>query len=277
MSLLVDLLGNAHDPSYAAVARRRADVERRARPESRARRGTRWGLLALLGLATGTAVAGVRATSDDGARARASLVAEVRDRSATAQDLAGQVADVRADVAARQQAALSQGAAGRQLGEARAAAELAAAVVPVAGPGIVVTLGDEQDRGTAGGGARPRRGTSGLVTDRDLQGLVNGLWSVGAEAVSVNGLRLTARSAIRFAGQAVLVDFRPISPPYVVQAIGDPSRLLPDFQDSVAGRRLLTWTRINDLPYTVTSGPDLALPAGSVLDPVVATPSASPS
>ena len=36
--------------------------------------------------------------------------------------------------------------------------------------------------------------------------LVNGLWQAGAEAISINGQRLTSTSAIRFAGQAILVD-----------------------------------------------------------------------
>ena len=48
------------------------------------------------------------------------------------------------------------------------------------------------------------------MLDRDLQIVVNGLWAAGAEAIAINGQRLTARSAIRSAGQAILVDFRPL-------------------------------------------------------------------
>ena len=46
---------------------------------------------------------------------------------------------------------------------------------------------------------------------RDLQIVVNGLWASGAEAVSVNGQRLTSKAAIRFAGQAILVNYRPLT------------------------------------------------------------------
>ena len=49
------------------------------------------------------------------------------------------------------------------------------------------------------------------MLDRDLQVIVNGLWAAGAEAIAVNGQRLTACSAIRSAGEAILVDFRPLS------------------------------------------------------------------
>ena len=47
---------------------------------------------------------------------------------------------------------------------------------------------------------------------QDLQIVVNGLWDAGAEAISVNGQRLTSKSAIRFAGQAILVNYRPADP-----------------------------------------------------------------
>jgi uncharacterized protein YlxW (UPF0749 family) len=65
----------------------------------------------------------------------------------------------------------------------------------------------------------------GRVRDADLQDVVNGLWAAGAEAVAVDGQRLTALSAIRSAGESVLVDLRPLSPPYTVEAVGDPAAL----------------------------------------------------
>jgi uncharacterized protein YlxW (UPF0749 family) len=76
------------------------------------------------------------------------------------------------------------------------------------------------------------------VLDRDLQTVVNGLWAAGAEAVAVNGQRLTARSAIRYAGQAILVDFRPLVPPYVVQAVGEAGGLQTRFAAGAAGAYL---------------------------------------
>jgi uncharacterized protein YlxW (UPF0749 family) len=45
---------------------------------------------------------------------------------------------------------------------------------------------------------------------------------VGAEAIAVNGQRLTAKSAIRSAAGAILVNYRPLKPPYRVEAIGPP-------------------------------------------------------
>ncbi|MEP6667176.1 MAG: DUF881 domain-containing protein, partial [Nocardioidaceae bacterium] len=55
--------------------------------------------------------------------------------------------------------------------------------------------------------------------------LVNALWLAGAEAISIDGHRLTTLTSIRFAGQAITVDYRSLSPPYVVSAIGNPDTL----------------------------------------------------
>ena len=63
------------------------------------------------------------------------------------------------------------------------------------------------------------------MRDGDLQLVVNALWAAGAEAISINGQRLGPTTAIRFAGEAVLVDFRPVTNPYEVSAIGDPDTL----------------------------------------------------
>jgi uncharacterized protein YlxW (UPF0749 family) len=94
--------------------------------------------------------------------------------------------------------------------------ELVTGYAPVEGPGAVVTLTD----------APVKEGEEGAdvekVLDSDVQRAVNGLWSVGAEAIAVNGQRLTAQSAIRSAAGAILVNYRPLKPPYRVEAIGPP-------------------------------------------------------
>jgi uncharacterized protein YlxW (UPF0749 family) len=74
------------------------------------------------------------------------------------------------------------------------------------------------------------------VYDSDVQLLVNALWASGAESVSINKSRLTSTSAIRSAGDAILVNYRPLLPPFVISAIGDNDlrdRLIkhPDYLD----------------------------------------------
>jgi uncharacterized protein YlxW (UPF0749 family) len=74
------------------------------------------------------------------------------------------------------------------------------------------------------------------VYDSDLQILVNALWASGAESIAINKSRLTTTSAIRSAGDAILVNYRPLLPPFVISAIGDQelrNRLVkhPDYID----------------------------------------------
>jgi uncharacterized protein YlxW (UPF0749 family) len=107
---------------------------------------------------------------------------------------------------------------------------MSAGVAPVTGPGLVVTVDNAAD-----GGA----GSGGVIRDTDLQALVNGLWAAGAEAVAVNGLRLTTLTAIRFAGLAITVDYRSLTPPYVVEAVGNPDTLPARFLETQGGQLLL--------------------------------------
>ena len=74
------------------------------------------------------------------------------------------------------------------------------------------------------------------VYDSDIQLLVNALLASGAESISINNARLTSTSAIRSAGDAILVNYRPLLPPFVISAIGDKelrNRLIkhPDYID----------------------------------------------
>lgn len=93
------------------------------------------------------------------------------------------------------------------------------------GPGIVVTVDDSS-------GAR----ANGRVTDFDLQRLANGLWYAGAEAISINGNRLSSLSSIRSAGASIKVNYHSIGTPYVITALGDSSTLADRLAENPAGR-----------------------------------------
>jgi uncharacterized protein YlxW (UPF0749 family) len=61
------------------------------------------------------------------------------------------------------------------------------------------------------------------IYDSDVQLLVNALWATGAESIAINNRRLTSTSAIRSAGDAILVNYQPLLPPYKIAAIGNRS------------------------------------------------------
>lgn len=273
MSLLVDLPTSGLDPGYAEKAARRSGGSR-GRPGATAVVV----LVVALGLLLGLAAAAADRRAPALARQRAALLADVGARTAAADQLAVSVSRRRAEVAASRDAGLRLTSDGKALGERVRRLEEATGVVAASGPGLVVRLDDAPARAPASpGGARDGRPGAGApagmgeqspgrVVDRDLQSVVNGLWTAGAEAVAVNGVRLTAQSAVRSAGEAILVDFRPVLPPYRVAAIGDPRTLPPRFRDGPTGRRLATYAASYGMRVDLASERRLHLPAaGNVL------------
>jgi uncharacterized protein YlxW (UPF0749 family) len=248
-SLFVDITTITVDPSYVAAAARRA-----ADPDPRPPRPTSLlalGALLAVGTLCGVAAHQTRDRAPAAARIRASLVSEAQRRSAATDLLAEQELALRRETAAARDAQLRQSAAGRALSEELARLELAVGGGRVSGPGLVVTLSDGPDAGE----------DEGRISDTDVQAVVNALWAAGAEAVAVNDRRISALTAIREAGEAILVDYRPVTPPYVVRAIGDPDAMDPAFNLSPTAGRFRTWVDAFGLRFDVGRAERLDLPA----------------
>lgn len=98
---------------------------------------------------------------------------------------------------------------------------LFAGLLPVKGSGIVLTVDDIPRNLQNGDNAN-----NFIVHDQDLLFLVNELKASGAEAISINGERITAMSEIRCAGTMILVNTNRIAPPFVIKAIGNPDMLV---------------------------------------------------
>ena len=92
---------------------------------------------------------------------------------------------------------------------------------PVSGPGVQITLNDAPP-GRIPAGATPN---DLVIHQQDIEDTMNALWAGGAEAMTVQGVRITNRTVIRCIGNVILVDGTSYSPPYVIQAIGDPDTL----------------------------------------------------
>jgi len=98
--------------------------------------------------------------------------------------------------------------------------ELSAALVGLAGPGLVITLDDAPSRpdGSLPTGARP---DDLVIHQSDVQAVVNALWAAAADGVAVMDQRLIATSAVRCVGNTLLLQGRTYSPPFVIAAIVD--------------------------------------------------------
>ena len=145
---------------------------------------------------------------------RAALIERIAAVDARQETLGDEVEALRLEVAELREINLRVTSEGRLLAESIADLELATGYVMVEGPGAVVTLSHAPFDEASEEPDLER------VLDSDIQLTVNGLWAAGAEAIAINGQRLTAQSAIRSAASAILVNYRPLKPPYRVEAIG---------------------------------------------------------
>ncbi|GAB3597788.1 DUF881 domain-containing protein [Angustibacter peucedani] len=267
MQLLVEVMTRPLDPGYAAAAERRRREGTTGEAGAHGRSVLAVVALLVVGLLLGTAWWQARGTRPAGVQARDQLAAEISRQDAAAGALQRSIASLTAQIEAERTRQLQLSAQGG-LADEVANLGLATGALSVAGPGITVTL-DDADGSSAGDGSDPRSQQdvdNGRVLDSDLQLVVNGLWDAGAEAVAVNGQRLTALSAIRSAGEAVLVDYRPLSPPYRVTAIGDPATLQTRFSDGPGGRDVQYLKDNFGVRYDVRSASRLVLPASAGLD-----------
>ncbi|WP_405981729.1 DUF881 domain-containing protein [Streptomyces sp. NBC_00158] len=269
MSLLTHVMDHSLDEGYAeASARREADGTAGLPRTLKAKLGLAAGLvLAAMVVTLGAAQARVAAPVL--AKERQELIDRVQRANEHADALERDTERLRTEVADRQRAALKQ-----QVGERGRLVELLAGATEVHGPGVKLVV-DDAKGASSGGGGGPRESAgfsnTGRVRDRDMQRIVNGLWQSGAEAVSINGQRLTALSAIRAAGDAILVDNKPLVPPYEVLAVGDKKRLGPAFQDSVDGQYLHVLQESYGIRYNLTPMDEVRLPAASSLTVRTAT------
>jgi uncharacterized protein YlxW (UPF0749 family) len=239
MTLITEVMERPIDPGYAAAAERR---QQSGLPPATGRRSPMLVMVAvLIGALLATSALALRTPETGATKVKSFLVDRIEARRAHAEAQTRVIDTVRREIDAAQAAALSQQS---QTGLATELShlELAAGTVPVTGPGLVLTLDDakgEVDPDNPPGAPRSANAPDlGKVLAADLQIVVNGLWEAGAEAIAVNGHRLTSRAAIRFAGEAILVDYRPLTRPYVITAIGSPGQLAVEFADSAGGSYL---------------------------------------
>ncbi|SCK52487.1 Uncharacterized conserved protein YlxW, UPF0749 family [Streptomyces sp. WMMB 714] len=263
MSLLTNAMDHSLDDGYAQAAARRGVEGRSGMPRTvRAKLGLAAGLvLAALVVTVGAAQA--RVSAPELAKERQELISRIDDGDKRADSLQRSVNSLRKDVEAKQRKALE-----KHGGNEAEVVGLLSGSLPVHGPGVKLVVDDAEDtQDTDSGGPRQGSGFSdnGRVRDRDLQRVVNGLWESGAEAVSVNGQRLTALSAIRAAGDAILVDNKPLVPPYTLLAVGPGQKLSTAFQDSADGQYLQVLEENYGVRTSISTQDDVRLPAAPSL------------
>ena len=248
--LLQLMAQRALDADYAHVAARRASGEA---PTGSARpRRTAAVVLAVFGVLVATAAVQTSRNSAVSEAGRETLITQIQERRTVLSSLQAQVASLQQDTLALQKSASSEAAAADAASSRLQRLQVRTGYAAVHGPGLRVVVDDA-----------PGSDLSAKVRDSDLALLTDGLWGAGAEAISVNGLRVTVLSSFRNVGRTILLNSQPLNPPYTLSVIGDRDTLQADFLATSAGSQWYALSQSLGFGFTTTPADDLSLPAAT--------------
>ncbi len=255
MGLLPYLNTHALDEDYALAAERRTASPEGTGSARRRRFGRRSAVvLAVFALLAMTAAVQTSRASDSEESGRRALIEQVKVRRATVAEQRTAIEALVQENRRLENDLLRSTGAARAVLDQRDLLRLRSGTSVATGPGVEVVVDDalaaEDDRNK--------------VLDSDLQKLVNGLWRAGAEAISINGERLTVLSAIRHAGSAITVNYTSLSRPYRILAIGDPATLPRRFAATTSGQAWLDLQGEVGLLFSMRTRDFLRLPAADL-------------
>lgn len=134
----------------------------------------------------------------------------------------------------------------------------------VTGEALTVTLDDAPPDATAKIPGYPEPQPDYLVIhQQDLQAVVNALWQGGAEGIKVMDQRLISTSAVRCVGNTLILQGRVYSPPYTIQAVGDPEKLRQALTASPAIQNYMVYVNVYGLGWKVAEDGPVTLPGYS--------------
>jgi len=252
--LLSLLSEEALERDYQLVARRRAQEGTTVRPSGGRAGGGGAGVLVVVlvfGFLVTLAAVQTSRNADATDASRAGLIERIEARRSAVRTLQQQISDLRDanDTADKDLIKLNDTVNERQNTATQLGADTG--FTPVAGEGISIQLDN----------AAYSDPDTEHIRDSDLALLVNALWSAGAEAISINGQRISARTAIRISGTAIEVNSIGIAPPYVVQAIGNSNTLAARLVETDSGAAFGVLAGDYGWAYDVDNVDDLRLPA----------------
>lgn len=251
MSLLNHLMTHTLDEDYAYVAERRGGD-----PKPPSKQGFVGLVVATVAFGLMLAVAAIQTDRSQPAldEERARLIERIHAQSDSFDQLRARSDELSADVQGLEVDVDELTERGAQVGQEAERLGIVTGAVPAQGPGMVVTVDDANGSGDH----------QGQVLDSDLRTLVNGLWVAGAEAISINGERITSRTAIGSANRAITVNFTSLRAPYVVRAIGDPDTIEARLFESSAGQVWLDLETNFGLGFDTETVDSLTIPARGV-------------
>jgi uncharacterized protein YlxW (UPF0749 family) len=252
MSLLNNLMAHPLDEGYAVAARTRPKQD--GKPARTRHRVMLVAATLVLGFLLAVAASQNYRSAPEAEKQRKELITRINQAETRLDGMRTRQTQLADEVRRLQASGLSNTSSGAALQQQLDALELQTGAIAVTGPGIKAVIDDAKDADK-----------EGRLLDVDLQQLVNGLWTAGAEAISVNGHRLTSMTAIRGAGTAITVDYSSLTPPYTVLAIGDTATLPARFAQSSGGQWVQYLVSNFDVRMTITTEESLLVPADATI------------
>jgi uncharacterized protein YlxW (UPF0749 family) len=190
---------------------------------------------------------------------RSDLVDVVRAQSRAVKVRAAAVQQLRAEVDALTARAGPGDISVARLGAQANKLSPLAGTQAVTGRGLSVSLNDAQR--TAASLPEPFTADDIVVHQQDVQSVVNALWAGGAEAMTLMDQRVISTSAVRCVGNTLILQGRVYSPPYVIRAIGDPSRMRDALDKSPQIKIYREYVDAVGLGYDVKTKDKMTFPA----------------
>lgn len=250
-----ELVSHALDDGYASAAARRDPNK----PKKKRKVPVFVVAIVLFGLIITVAAIQTRQSAPAVAKEKAELAERITTETQRVDDQRARAERLQRDITRMQNDALESSVGGQALRERLQALETLTGTGRVVGPGVRIIVDDAAIDEVSGG----EESANNRILDLDLQQLVNGLWAAGAEAIAINGERLTVLTAIRGADKSITVDYRPLARPYTVEAIGDPATLEARFAESPGGVWLHNLKAVANIRYETHTIDEIALPADS--------------
>jgi uncharacterized protein YlxW (UPF0749 family) len=184
----------------------------------------------------------------------ASTIARLEQEQA---DLKQQVTSLQSQFGSAQGEASTRKANLLQINRELDQARIASGAMPMHGPGVVARLDDS----AAPFVPADEDPSNYIIHDYDLRDILNALWIAGAEAVSLNGERITSTTSLYCVGSTIVCNVTRLSPPYEIHAIGDPNTLADALHNSPQMAKFNLRAEIYDLPVKVDQRQDVQVPA----------------
>ncbi len=244
--LLALITQEALDRDYQAAASRRGSEEH-AGPALRA--GV-VGVVAAFALLVTVAAVQTNANADVDQESRSALISRIETRRASVADLQDDAAALREDNLSAEETLRLLGSRLADVRAEQATIGAVAGFAAVRGDGVRLTVDNS-----------PYAAANETVRSIDLATIANALWSAGAEAIAINGQRLSGTGAISTSGDAIEVNLIGVAPPYTILAIGDQGTLSSRFVDTPSGLQFVAVANQFGFSWKMDKEDDLRLPA----------------